>query len=349
MPQKESPVQRAIRGAVRILACMNRLAARSLSTVSLLVALGACGGAAGARSAPTVANAPAVAPLAATSTAAAPFGPRPIATLLDPGAEPHALLRYRFVAGQRFEWTIDYETNTAIGVSPDAQAPAHPPTHFRMPYRATVENVRADGAAVLFGQFGRPTFLLPAGAPPDLQQTMDAAMVGMDRVTTRMTIDARGDVLEESTDVPSDVAPELAASLRNSAKTASAVGTLLPVEPIGIGGRWVIRQQVQTELVLVDQSFTITLRQLDANGFRLDTAVSQDAPMQRVRAPALPAGTAMWLEKLEGTGSGVNVVGLDGNVHESAVRMTSRMRFRVESDGQTQPLYGVSTANIRIE
>lgn len=243
---------------------------------------------------------------------------------------------------------MDYQSGTATGATQDPQ-PTQPPIRMRMPFRVTTESVRPDGTGVFFGRFGRPVVILPDGTAPEVQQAVEAAMAGMDRVTTRFVMDARGETLEESTQVPSDIAPEMAASLRSSAKTVSGVSALFPNEPVGVGARWSVKQRIESEHVLIDQTSTNTLQAIDGNELRIACDVAQGAPVQRIESAALPPGTVMWLEALEGRGRGTSVVGLDGSTQEASLDLVARMRFRVESDGQTQAIFGVTTATLRVE
>lgn len=132
-----------------------------------------------------------------------------------------------------------------------------------------------------------------------------------------------------------------------------ALGNLsspVPVEPVGIGGKWKVIQNLTTNGLAMTQTSIHELKSRTATSIDVEISVSQEADPQEIKSPLLGAGAKLMLESLETKGGGRSTIRLDSVMPakaESQVKSKSEMTVTVGT--QTQKLQTDSEIEVSLE
>lgn len=242
-----------------------------------------------------------LAPLLLAATLAA--GPATAADkpvkLLGAGSEPKAELRYTPDLGreERADVTLGLDTTMEIGGMP---VPVQmPPVVMRVGTK--VLGLEADGVRYEYR-------VLDLRIEDGAARALEGELKGIVGTKATVVLTPTGHIRSAEYSVAPGAPPELLANLRRSMSDA---GTPLPVQAVGVGARWQVRETIDSAGLPVDRTTTYTLRALDDRRATLDVAVTQTAEPRAIDDPNLPPGTVARLEKLDGSGAGTLVIDLD--------------------------------------
>lgn len=228
-------------------------------TCALALALAACGGPAAAPTTPPPAPA-----------AAAPVEPRQPGDpeLIDPGAEPRVLLRTRVAAGTRRRFEIAVDTTMTIGGSETVM-----PT---MVMRGDYEVLATDALdrMIVRSRFTDADAVDRPGTTPAMVEQVRQALAIVVGAVTRTTFSDRGELLAEELEAGSDAA---AAQLQGA--LGKQAGVVLPIEPVGIGARWIVREEREQNGVTMAVEVELELLSIEGS----DVAVRGTMRLGQVR------------------------------------------------------------------
>nr|WP_240945418.1 hypothetical protein [Rhodococcus sp. HNM0569] len=225
--------------------------AATVSSIGLLAGCSGGGDGGDAASAPTTGNAVTV-PVSAVGT-----------ELLDPGAEPRDVLRPAPTAGAT--QTAQLTTSATVFQQIDDQTAQDFSTpELTLPLDATVDRADADGTEVD----------LTIGEPTSPDPTLDGAVQASAGSGAGLTFAPNGSITALRLS-PTDSSQDIARSAIEQAFYQAVYRTIaFPTEPIGVGARWAVRQEVMSGIAL-DQVTTVTLTGRDGDGVTLDFTVEQ--------------------------------------------------------------------------
>ena len=253
-------------------------------------------------------------------------------TLLSPGAAPLQALRYTIAKGQKARMDMTMTMSMAMDIGGMAVPMDVPP--MKMAIDITVTDVAANGDISADMGFASMTVENAPGANAQLVQTLQAGFAGMTSVKARTTVSNRGVTRSTSFDVSDPALRQVFDQIKSSFENMS---TPFPVEAVGRGARWEVRQTlggVQT----VFQKSELEVVSIEGSAVSLKVRTEQIAPAQPVANPDLPPGAEMRLEKLSGTGNGTMTIRLDSLVPTSQADVISKAAMNVTMGGQTQPI-----------
>lgn len=254
-------------------------------------------------------------PTADPSPAAAP-----VVRLLDPGSEPRSPLRYRLEPNTVSAMTMD-TSMTVSGQVGDLTVPA-----YALPTMRVVAEV-ATGGRALDGTLRVEFRYVAAGAidaaddaPGEYLEEWTKQMVG---VSGWWVIDDLGRTYGGSFDGLGGLDPTLVAGLEDMERSLDETSTPFPVEPVGVGARWVVESAFVSAGLDVTGSVEYALVQRDADAVTLRVEVRQAAVPGPAEIPGSP-GSEAWVTELTSTGTGTVRMSLDTLVPTSDMEMTSR-------------------------
>lgn len=256
---------------------------------------------------------------------------RPVVTLLDPGAEPRRMLRYRLTPGA--EETMVMRTNMTIETKTnDIPAPVVEYPTVAMSLRLRVLDANApDQARYEFSLESVAVDDAP-GREPELVATLRQHFQDLAGMTGSASIDARGFNWNARMEHPRgrDTTPAIRQMIDSAAQGMERMSAPLPEEPVGQGARWELRQTIEQNGVTLQQRTLFELRELDGQRGVLATQITQRADRQPMSITGMPAGAAELLS-LDSTGSGRLHFDLDRLAPRSTLTIRSDYSVRVTS------------------
>ncbi|MBY6366727.1 hypothetical protein HQ604_15580 [Rhodococcus corynebacterioides] len=182
-------------------------------------------------------------------------------TLVDAGAEPRSVLT-REVSDEPQSVTL--VTSSSIGQKIDAaESQDFSTPELTMPLEATAS---ADGDTT--------TVSMTLGAVTSPDATLQAALPPTEGSTAGFTTSATGAVTALTID-PAPEARDIARSAVEQALSQAVYRAVpFPTEPIGVGARWTVTQQVVSGIALT-QTTTATLRSIDDGVAQIDVEITQ--------------------------------------------------------------------------
>ncbi|PBI99285.1 hypothetical protein BKP42_19480 [Rhodococcus erythropolis] len=197
--------------------------------------------------------------------------------VLDGGSEPREVLRMNLPVGTTQTATL--VTQAVVSQQIDQQ----PAQDFSSP-EITIPlsaNVTADDPTAVVD------LTLSSMTSPDA--TLQAALSGADGSAAGLSVTDSGAVTALRLKPSANSANAARAAIEQALGQAVYRTVALPDAPVGIGARWVVRQQVSSE-ILLDQTTTVTLTAREGNRLSLAVDVSQ-TPQSPVWNLAGDAGT----------------------------------------------------------
>jgi hypothetical protein len=214
--------------------------------------------------------------------------------LLDPGAQPHAPLRFHPRVGDVAHSTMVMTMDTAVNLLGNDTA-----THFGIEFDLQTEVVAVDDAKQEhhYETIIESARLLSEPADPAATQAALAPYLGL---VTWIRADARGRPLEyRYTRDGAPVDPSTIAGLEDNKPSMA-----FPEEPVGIGARWQEFDEVEKNGFRVLQTTEHTLVRRDGDRLEIVTTVTQQPLSNVMQGEGMPAGTRAELSHFTSTGFG---------------------------------------------
>lgn len=284
---------------------------------------------------PPVPSADAVAPSLAT------------VDLIDAGQQPHTPLRIRVQPGQRqtLELVVQVGTGMDMGLQKfdHALGPA-------LAARATLTVRSVDGAGDLTYDVVLDGMRLvePDSISPELRGAYEVTLTDLSPIRGTVTRSARG--------VPKQVdlhpTPEMTLRSRHQFQLlAAAVAEsvpILPAEPIGIGARWIVHQQIRENDLTIDQVAHVELLTREGDRCRLVLSLHPTAQPQKLNNTILPMAQ-LELLGLHGIGTATFDIDLT-QVAATSADSSARMYFHshTEETGMRMSVRGSLSIDVTV-
>ena len=119
-----------------------------------------------------------------------------------------------------------------------------------------------------------------------------------------------------------------------SASGIEKLSAPLPIEPIGVGGKWEVTQPLEVGGMKSVQKSIYEIVSIDATGATMTVSLEQSAAAQKVQSPA--PGADVSLISMTGTGKGRVVLTAGQAVPYGNVDISSKAVMDISAEGQTQ-------------
>lgn len=258
--------------------------------------------------------------------------------LLTEGAEPRRVYRYDTSAGRSERFVIDVETLAAATATSGEAALAGMHVQFEVSQGPT-ETLATGGLrtpiAIESIGFNVPGRAMQADELARLS-TQFSPLLG---IRGTVDLDDRGRTIAANFQPVEGLDPALRVMLGNL--RTSLVSVPLPEQPIGVGARWEVHRTVDLEGLAVDQTVTYTLTGEQDEVVHLQVVLRQSAPPRDFDNGSVSA--------YESTALGDVMLDLRRLVPYSQVEMTTRMRARVRSGGDSEEVDVETRRAVRVQ
>jgi hypothetical protein len=248
--------------------------------------------------------------------------------LLDAGAEPRQLLRYRFSPDHRERVRVEVRMQMALSFAGQSMPPASLPG-MRMNMELQSTEVAADGSA-------RISFVLSSaevfGDGPQIGQ-LNQRLSAVSGISGWYRMDTLGNVLETHVERGAAADPLNAAVLRDLEQSLKRINLLLPEQPVGIGARWQVTQELENNGVKMSQTGEFRLRSRSGDRLELDVQLV-DGRISDVST--LPPGAK--IESVTVKGDGTSSLRLDGLTPTASIDADIDLGLSITAEGQTMPM-----------
>jgi len=227
----------------------------------------------------------------------------PKVTLVSPGKDPKAELRYTPKVNQSDTTTMGIEIGVVLKLggqsAPSVNLPkmvAEVVTH--------VTSVAPDGAISYDFEVKTAKALAGKDVKPEVQKKIDSEFAKIAGIKGRAVVDARGITRDLQMDIPAGVDPSVQQVMGSFRQSMRHMSNPLPVEPVGIGAKWDAEQSFSNQGIQLKQLTHSTLLAHKGSKITLAMEFEQRAEPQPLQLPTLPPGTQAKLAVMSGHGRG---------------------------------------------
>ncbi len=234
--------------------------------------------------------------------------------LLDAGAEPQAMLRYKIAEGTTTKSNMDFTMATLAKTSESAALSVVPGVRLHIvsgPAMATERGVKFEV------KIAKAEAAIPRGLDPEVAEELQQSAAILDDVGGTVEMNDRGvslaTELNDRAKSP-DIPLRLLMMIVNARTTLSRV--VLPAEAVGLGARWEARKELQLYGFKVQQVDTYTLVERVGDEIKLSVAVTQNALPQSVEFP--DEGITISVEQMSANANGEIILNLNALESDAA-------------------------------
>ncbi len=289
----------------------------------------------------------ATAPEPDAATADAPASPAATRLrLLVPGAEPRLAPRYALVAGLEQRAALAMSTELELGATGQRMPTALPKTRMLLtatvgPDADTASPERETTVRLAIAEAG----LAPGAEPGPTRAGERLAEVirALRGLEGQKLVSARGLSRRFSLAFPEghagpDTVAALAPIVQGFERAIDQMTVPLPAEPIGVGAKWEVQDQVEEAGMMLDQTTTFEATAVARDKLTLRFAVTLAAPPGEL-AGTLAGGLSAKVKSLSGSGEGTIEVDLTRPLPKK-LSGENRIVLSLElaSDGEPRPL-----------
>lgn len=243
--------------------------------------------------------------------------------LLSAGAEPRRPLRYSVTPGSKERLEITMLMSMAVEMAGNAMPSVEvPPLKMIVDIDVLPNAPNGDlSFTFTFADVLMEGNLVPSG-------TFDSIR----GLTAALAINDRGVVstVKFATETITD--PMMKQIL--SASGMEKLSAPLPIEPIGVGGKWEVAQPLELGGMKSVQKAIYEIVSIDATGATMTVSIEQSAAAQKVQSPV--PGADVSLISMTGTGKGRIVLTAGQVVPYGNVDLASKAVMEISEQGQTQ-------------
>lgn len=266
-------------------------------------------------------------------------GPAPVAEsveirVIEPGSEPREALTYSFETGQKETMVMDLvlsRTSEAGGETDTIQLPL-----TRIFLDVEVRLKEASGLYRIGVTISGYDVLPEAGQDPKLVSDTRLAYQGLPGISGIVVLDAHGVSKSVDLNLPGQATPQVRQMIDSIKQSLRQILIAFPEDPIGIGGRWMVRSSGRFQGMGFEQVTTYTLHEHQDGRVRLSLDVSMETGKQTLRP-------GVELLTLKAKGAGSYGFGLDEMVPESDMQVSWSMD--VDEMGNRQKMVVTTNMN----
>jgi hypothetical protein len=212
-----------------------------------------------------------------------------------------------------------------------------PETKFTI--KTSVDNIAKNGEIEFSFFYSEIDIVDDPANPSPLAATMRTSLQPMVGTAGDIVVNNRGLVQRTEIDIPDGVPAQLKQVLDGMKNSMNQLSSPLPVEPVGVGGKWRVVQTINANGLRLKQTSTHEITQLTEHGFSVDVTVTQDANPQEIKNDALPPTTKINLTSLKSTGNAKSTIALDSVFPiRTTMTITSQTAMGIEAAGQNQDM-----------
>jgi len=267
--------------------------------------------------------------------------------LLEPGSEPRKVLRLHPKPGDKQSLTLTLVMAMEIKAGEMQNPMKMPPMTMTMD--ATVKEVSPEGDITYEILMGDANIAEDADAMPQVVTAMKAALGNVKGVKGSGVITSQGIPKSSEMDVPANADPQFRQTMQQAKDSFKSLAAPLPVEAVGAGARWEVKQPIKSQGMTINQTTTYQITSIDGERVAATSNLSQSAANQKIENPAMQ-GVKLDLTKMVGTGKGnVNFDLAHLMPSASALDSHTDMSMAMNMGGQKQTMSMKMDMNLKLE
>ncbi|MEX0885813.1 MAG: hypothetical protein WD009_05160 [Phycisphaeraceae bacterium] len=253
------------------------------------------------------------------------------------GEEPRRELRYRLTTGQRD--TTELRMTMAMGGMPGMGEVAIPP--MVMTFHTEVLEPTEAGDYRIGYEYTEA--YVDAGPDDDrrMVQAMEAQLAPLVGLTGEFIMNARGEMLEHTVDMPDDMAPQMREQVAQMEQAMDQFASPLPEEAVGQGAQWRVVMPVDMPNMRLVQFVDVTLAEMDGDDMKMRFDIEQTAPPQTITEQ----GHEFEMRAYKATGHGEMAVNLTTGTPRGFTEVD--VAFEMVGEGMPDPMR--MTMSMRID
>jgi hypothetical protein len=269
--------------------------------------------------------------------------------LIEPGASPRREIRFKPAKGAKQTAVMTITMNQAMTMNGNKLPSQNiPPQKITM--EVSVNDVAANGDISFDFKYTDFEVVDDPAKPSPIAATLRTTLKPMIGTTGSGIVSDRGLTPKGELNIPKDLAPSLKQMLDGMKDAMNRLSCPVPAEPIGLGGKWRVIQDVNANGMQITQTSVHEITELDSSGFAMSISVTQDAEPQEIKNPALPAGAVLKLETLDTTGTGTSSLSTTSIFPvKSDLQIETKVDMAVTVAGQNQKLTTELTMQMTLE
>jgi hypothetical protein len=258
--------------------------------------------------------------------------------ILEHGAEPRTDLRLQLEPGTTSTGTMQFVMGFQVE-QPGEEPVEQPSPVVRSDMAVTVVEAAGDEYQVEI-TYGPVAVEEPEGAPPGMYDALGEQLAALEETTGTARINDRGAAVEGSFALPEGLDPDTAAQLEAMSSQIEQLTPPLPPEPVGVGAKWKVTQELSFAGIVTTQSTNYTLTALDGDDYTLELTILQSADPQQLEQPGALPTDQLQIQQLQVMAEGTLQSSLRHLVPTEATSQTAgEMAFsyvRTDVDGNQQ-------------
>ena len=253
----------------------------------------------------------------------------PTVKLLDAGAaEGRSTLRYKLKAGQSEPMVMRMKMDMDMKMpGMGSQKVEMPVIVMRMTTRVTA--IGPDGTAKLAFSIDKAD--TEKGGNPLVESELKKLLGKFAGIKGSYSITPRGITSDTKVELAGATDPQIQKTMEQMRQSMEQASSPLPVEPVGVGARWEVRQLVEAEGMKVRQSVEYKLEARDGDELNLVTILRQDADKQTISLPEMQGASAQ-LDSYDAKGSGALKTRLTSLVPTGHMKLKNHIKMTVQGN-----------------
>ena len=227
--------------------------------------------------------------------------------LVEQGAAPQEVIRFRPDKGSSGTVVMDMKIEQSMEVGGN-QLPAAklPGQRFTIAYN--VSDVSPSGDIEFEYEYTKVEIVDDPDNPSPIAAQIGQMSKPLEGAKGTAVVTSRGLTKSADLEVPPGVSPQLRALLDGMKQSMERLCLPMPEEPIGVGGKWTVSQDIAANGVSLQQTSTCELAGTDDDRYTIDIDITQKANEQQINAPGLPPGAKVTLQSLTSQGAGQLII-----------------------------------------
>jgi len=203
--------------------------------------------------------------------------------LLEPGAEPRAVLRYHVKPGDKQSAIMTWKTRSEIPMPAGGQPMAGQPAagqpgaqgaggtmvtsipEISIPVDFAVQSVAVNGDVTYTAVMGEPSIAPDTNTPPEMMQQLQAAFAGLKGASSTWVKTARGATKRLDNKGITNTNLQARQVLDQFSESADIMNVELPEEAVGAGAKWEVKNNMKVQTATVGQTGTVELVSVDGD------------------------------------------------------------------------------------
>lgn len=269
--------------------------------------------------------------------------------LLENGRFPRQKLRLTPIPDTKQTATMTVNTDLVLSVNGQVNPQSDIPK-IKMDIEGKITKVAKNGD--IYSEFFYTNTEVISKSNTNLEplEQMRSQLKKIEGFKITIVNDDRGNSKETNFDVPEDLDPAMKSFLESTLNSLKEISSPFPVEPVGIGARWQVTNNLILDGINITQIETYELIDRKGNTITIALNVEQNVDSQEINAPKMPPGVEMEVISYEGKSSGTMKMELNKILPvEYSAEANTNNKIKVTNTNNSQEIITETKLNLRVD